>query len=304
MRHSLLLVLATAVWVGCYDFGSVSGQPPSEGGASSGSGSGAVGDGGAGESGGSSGSSSGGASSGGDASAAFCASLSPAPTFCEDFEQASWASHWDQLIQQNGSVTVDSVLPFSNQPDSLLTQTSAALSGQATEADALKQLAAYQGKAIHLTASFEMNVQEWDSASSGQVIAFEIIFKNSSAQFNQIVLNLGSLGSTGVTAQIAENAQGVDGGGAGYNSYPFGTHPPTKQWTKIDVDLVVASPTGSGSNVITVKLDGAPQLSQQALGVPLQGGVPWVHLGIGYVATPSSGWAVRYDNLVVDVTTL
>jgi hypothetical protein len=187
------------------------------------------------------------------------------------------------------------------------TETAAA---QSAEADELIQFAQLQnmplqGKALKIAASFEMNVEQWDSSTSGQIIAFEIIFKVSPTQFNQIVLNLNSLGSNGVTAQIAENAQGLDGGPAGYNNYPFTDHPPTNAWTKVDVDLVIPSPSGSGSNTFTVTLGGKTQYSQQPLQVPLQNGVPWVHLGIGYQAAGSAkGWAVRYDNFTVDISTL
>jgi hypothetical protein len=286
-RPALVVSVALAACVGCFNFGSVSGGT-ADGGPDSGN----VPEGGGGEGGG-----------GVDGGGSFCASLSPTPTFCDDFDEATSPTGWDQIIQNNGAVTVDSLLAFSK-PGSMLAETSAAVGGQQTEADVLKQFASLQGKAIQISASFEMNVQTWDPSSSGQILAFEIIFKNSSSTFNQIVLNLNSLGASGVSAQIAENAQGADGGEAGYNSYPLSTHPPTKTWTKVEVDLVIASPTSAASNVITVKLDGATQLSQQALQVPLQGGSPWVHMGIGYVATPAGAWAVRFDDLVVDIKSL
>lgn len=245
-----------------------------------------------------------GGATGSDAGTFSCASLKPQPTFCDDFDGPSEPRGWDLLEQTNGQVTVDSLAipPAPSMPNSLLAAASAAAG---TEADALKQFSTYAGEAVHITASFEMNVQQVDSSPSGQIIAFEVIFKNSSSTFNQIVLNLNSLGSTGgVSAQIAENAQGVDGGEAGYNSYPLPDHPPTKAWTKVDVDLVVASPNGSAANKITVTLDGKTELDQQALQNALQGGSPWVHLGIGYEAPGTSGWAVRYDNFVFDISKL
>jgi hypothetical protein len=277
--------------VGCFDFGSVSNGAP-DGGSDATSAADA------------SGTDGGGASDASGGGSGYCALLTPAPTFCDDFDETGAQGEWDQIVQATGcSVSVDTTMPFAGS-GSLLAQTPTSVMGDVLEADALKQFMSFQGKAIKISASFEMNVETWDPSSSGQIIAFEIIFKNSPMTFNQIVMNLSSLGSGGVTAQIAENAQGADGGAAGYNSYPFASHPPTGMWTMVEVDLVVASPMSATSNEVSVTVGGVPQLTQQALGVPLQGGSPYAHLGIGYVSAPGGAWKVEYDNFVVDVSTL
>jgi hypothetical protein len=246
-------------------------------------------------------------SSGGDSpdsSAPFCESLSPAPTFCDDFDEGDSGSFatWDQVIQSSlGSVSRSTTFAYSA-PYSMLAQTSAVSSGTYAEADVLKEFATFAQQGVSISMSFEMNLQAWDSSTSGQIIAAEVIFKNSSTQFNQIVLNLDSLGTSGVSAQIAENAQGADGGEAGYNSYPLDSHPATQSWTKVEIDLSIPSYQGSTSNTVSVKLDGQTVLASQALSVSIQGGIPWVHLGIGYVATPATPWIVYYDNFVADIT--
>jgi hypothetical protein len=278
--------------VGCFDFGSVS-----NGGGSSSGGTGSSGSG----SSSSSSSSSGGSGSGGGS---FCANQPSTTTFCDDFDEPSWMGNWDQVFQQNGSVTVDGLaMPAApSTPNSLLAQTSAAVAGVYTEADALKEFSQFQGKPIQITATFEMNIQTWDTMSSGLCIAFEVIFKTSDSQFNQIVVNLRSLGTAGVTAQIAENAQGADGGiEPGGASVPFADHPPTQTWAKVEVDLLIANPTGTGGNTVSVKLNDMPEITAQALNLPLQGGPPVFHLGLGYVQAPAMPWAIRYDNFVVSI---
>lgn len=289
----------TLVSAGCYDFGSVSGgvrdggSPGVEGGSPSG------GDAGSGGSDAQVPPPGDGSSSGGG----FCASLSPTPTFCDDFDEyeTSTLTSWDQSIEANGSVGLTTIGPFSR-PSAMTAQTNIASVGENTEADVLKAFSAYQNKGIAIAIAFEVNIQQWDTATTGQIIAFEVIFKNSPTQFNQIVLNLNSLGVGGVSAQIAENATGADGGAAGYNSYPFKSHPATNAWTKVEVSLSVPNPTGTQSNTVTVKVDGVTQIDAQALQVPLQGGTPYVHLGIGYVATPATAWVVHYDDLVANIT--
>jgi hypothetical protein len=238
----------------------------------------------------------------------FCASQAAPPqsttrVFCDAFDEydGSTLSAWDQALAYNGSVGLTSLSPFSP-PSAMAAQTSIASMGETTEADVLKAFSEFATKNILITASFEMRIQQWDPATTGQIIAFEVIFKNSSAQFNQIALNLNSLGADAVSAQIAENATGVDGGPAGYYSYLFPSHPKTQDWTKVEMTVSAPDVMGADSNTVTVALDGVTQINAQALQAPLQGGTPYIHLGIGYVATPAMAWAVQYDNFLVTIS--
>ena len=293
--------VAVAVLIGgggaaCYDFSSVTGGPPRDAGADASTGGGGGGDG----------------SSSADSSPAggggFCASLSPTPNFffCDDFDdyETSSLTKWDQSIEANGTVGLTSIAPFSK-PNAMSAQTSIAAVGVNTEADVLKAFSTYADRGIELKTSFEMDIEQWDPATSGQIIAFEVIFKGLPPQFNQIALNLNSLGVGGVSAQIAENATGADGGAAGYNSYPFKSPPVTKGWTKVEVTVSVPNPVGATSNTVTVTLDGVTQMDAQPLQVPLQKGwTPDVHLGISVnnYAAPAGAWVVQYDNFVTTIT--
>ena len=291
------VLCAAAAGVGCFNFGSVSGGTPNDAGSQPGQ----------------TGSDGSTASSGdGGGGQNYCATLTaPAQAktsrFCDDFDLYPSASvdNWSQTVAQNGTVSVDKLLYFSG-PASLLTETASAAAGVQAEADVLKAFSDFTNKGVAIAITFEMNIETWDPGSDAQIIAFEVIFKNSPAQFNQIVLNLNSQGSGGVAAQIAENATGADGGETGYNSYPFAANPKTKTWTQVEVDLNIPNPNGTQSNSVTVKLDGKTQVSSQALQLPLQQGTPYVHLGIGYVQ-PAAGasaapWVVHYDNFVADIT--
>jgi hypothetical protein len=239
--------------------------------------------------------------------ASLMASATP-PAFCDDFDNEDGGAFaiWDQQVTSmgSGSVTVDALLSWSP-PNSLLAQTSALTSGAYGEADLLKAFDQYMGHGISLTMTFEMYVQDWDTSTSGEIIAAEVLFKNSSIQYNQLAFNLLSLGSAGVAAQFIENATEADGGTSplDYNFYPLQTHPAAKGWTSVEIDLSIPSYIGSSSNSVTVKLQGKPALDSQQLSVPIQGGIPVVHLGIGAVDfTPATAWAINYDNLVVNIS--
>jgi hypothetical protein len=248
-------------------------------------------------------------SSGSDSGAPFCktvlASASP-PTFCDDFDDEDGGpfATWNQPILSMGSVTPDSVLFFSR-PNSLLAQTSALLTGAYAEADLPKVYGDDVGKGLSITMTFAMNVQSWDNSTSGQIIAAEVFFKSTSVQFNQISLNLLSIGAAGVTAEISNYRTEADGGTGPDDdqTIPFSTNPVTKNWTNVEIDLSLPSYQGSSSNTVTVKLDGQTVVTTQPLTVALQGGVPSVNLGIGAVdSTPSTPWAINYDNFTVTIT--
>jgi hypothetical protein len=232
----------------------------------------------------------------------FCQSLSPSATFCDDFDEEDGGTFlkWDKVgVDPQGSVSLDGNLFFSS-ADSMVAQTGALASGVSSEADLLKEFQQYAQEPISITMTFEMNVQAWDTSTSGQIIAAEVIFVNSPTQYNQIVLNLNSIGAGGVSGQIAENAE-LEDGGTPYNNYPLQSHPGTKTWTPVEIDLSVHDFSGSMSNVVTVKLGQQTVLDTQALGIPLQGGVPWIHLGIGYVGASTTPWIVNYDNFAVTI---
>jgi hypothetical protein len=230
----------------------------------------------------------------------FCANQSGL-TFCDDFdeEDAGAFANWDQIIANTqGSVTLDSTLSTSP-PNSMSAQMGALVGGSSSEADLLKSFQEFQGKGITIVMQFDMDVQAWDSSTMGQIIAAEIIFKNSTNQYNQIVFNLNSIG-TGVTGQIAENAVLGDGGQPYYN-YVFSQHPATKKWTHVEIDMSIPSYSSSSFNTVAAKLDGQTVLDTTPLQIGIQDGTPVAHLGIGYIVSATSPWVVNYDNFTLKI---
>jgi hypothetical protein len=287
-----LVGLMSAGASGCYDFSSVG---PRNGGVDAGSNSGTDANVGMDDTGAPASDSSSDSSGGNGCNATFCDNF-------DEYEGGTTIGNWDQTIQPNGAVGLTSINAFS-MPYSMSAQTNIAAIGVNTEADVLKAFSEFKDTNVHIVATFEMNIQVWDPATTGQIVAFEVIFKVNSAQYNQIVINLNSLGAGEVSAQVAEAATGADGGATGYNSYPFKSHPATKTWIKVGVDLSIPNASGSQSNTVSVTVDGVTQIDAQ-LTLPIQQGeTPYVHLGIGYVntiTTAAGAWSMLYDDFVVN----
>ena len=231
---------------------------------------------------------------------AYCASLSPAPTFCDDFDTKPIGEQWDGVEDSNGIVGIDTIA-FDSAPSSLAAKSSASPSGQSIRSVTKKSFTEFTGKPITLRMSFALRVDQIDPKTSAQIVAFGVLF-GEDGNFNQVVLNLSSTGS-GVVAQVSENAQGPTTSDNGYEVHgPFDKRPSASDWTDVRIEIDVHNPTGSG-NSLRVYFDQVVQYDG-ALILPLKGGTPRIELGIGWANTPSAPWSIRYDNVVVDLKNL
>jgi hypothetical protein len=293
-----LAPVAAVAWLGCLDVASVTGGSSDAGSDSGGSSS----DSGPASDSGSNADSSG--SSGGP----FCASISPTPTLCDDFDEANSAGfpNWDAPNVSSGTGTVALASLAFSKPNSMVANTTSLAQYAYGQADLSKSFSNYAGHALLVTLTYEMNVQTWDTNVGGEIFATGLVFVNSGPEYHQVVLNLISTGG-GVSAQIAENATGVDGGVIGYQKHPISQHPMTSGWQKIEIDYSIPAYNGSSGNVVTVKFDGTTVLGSDPLTVPFSAGTPVVHLGIGSVSTSNgsaSPWSVNYDNVLVNITSM
>jgi hypothetical protein len=248
----------------------------------------------------------------------FCQKVTPTPTFCDDFDQTDAGTQtfplWDSTYTNLGTVVRTGTTSVSG-PNSMLAETTAIWA----EADLLKSFPNCQRKGVVIKTSFDLYIQTVDSSSNGEMIAAELIFFNTGSQFNQISFNLDSLGSGTVSALVGENGQGPDGGLLTYQTHTITAKPVTGQWFNVEIDYSVPSCVetedagvckGSSQNTVTVKFGQNTVLDSQPLALPIQGGVPTLHLGIG-IAEPRTGtaatgiWNVYYDNFaatLVEVT--
>jgi hypothetical protein len=239
----------------------------------------------------------------------FCSSQVPAPTFCDDFDDYSSTgtptfNKWDPASGANtgGVLALETVLTVSP-PNALEAQGTVPAAGINSEEDLVKSYSQFDTKPITLDAKFAFNVQDLDTTSGASIIAFELIFDQPGG-FHQIVLNIVSLGDGTISARMAQN-EDFDGG-TPYAPYSFSDSPLTKQWNQIEVTIDIVSPTGTAGNTVSVILNKQTELDAEPLTVPLIGGVPRVHLGLGSVnsgnAQAGVGWSVVYDNFAMNLT--
>jgi hypothetical protein len=86
---------------------------------------------------------------------------------------------------------------------------------------------------------------------------------------------------------------------------PFTLKPTVGQWMKVEIDIDILNPEGTGNNM-RVRLDGMSALDTQ-LKLALKGDIPRLELGVGWVDSatkPTQTWAVRYDDFLVETTAL
>ncbi len=247
---------------------------------------------------------SGGNGSGGG-SGAFCAQhMAPPAVFCDDFDSKPLGTVWPGVTATNGSATDDPGAAFST-PNSMLSVANGVAAGGSVRAVSTLSFPSYSNatKGYDLRTSFELRVDQFDSNSGAKNIAFSYLFGPDN-DFNQIVMNLVSTG-TAVSIQVAENSQVFGASTSDYQLYgPFIPKPATGEWMKVELDLDVVAPSGSG-NGLHVKLN-EQDTFDTTLKFALKGGTPRLELGVGWVdsTVATQIWKVRYDDFLVEAMSL
>jgi len=224
-----------------------------------------------------------------DAGASFCASLSPAPTFCDDFdEDASLASDWTYFSinpADAGSVVVDTAA-YVSPPASLAAQVGPGTSNTAgLVAQVTKQFLTPATASAHL--EYRLRIDSIDSVENE--LFSQLGFKGGGATPYLLDVYLGP------GAFLEEEIPGD--AGVTFKEYPLAQQPLVGVWSLValDVDFVGA----------TVKLTVDKTVAFQGpLDQGYTSGPPVLSIGVGYYAgSPRtvSGGAAHFDNVVLDV---
>jgi hypothetical protein len=217
------------------------------------------------------------------ADAGFCASLSPAPKLCDDFDEpdggfAKWSLQYEF---GGGTLAIDSAESRSA-PSSLLVST------PATANNAGARLAITPpGTAQHVSFGFDLKVDTRDPQSGYAEIGYIVV--TAGFQDNFYLRIYTDPTNNAFTAESYPDGASVPHNLTLSTSISFDT------WRRVVVDVDLAT-----AHAVTVTVDGV-MAAQQALEPTLyMPGKLEVRPGIGYAAGPSSGWALRYDNVTVD----
>ena len=223
---------------------------------------------------------------GGDGGARFCASLVPAPMFCDDFDVEDSFARWGGMrLNAGGSVAYDQGASRSA-PNSLLT-----IAPPNASAHGVGALQLSSASAVHrVRYAFDMRIDARDPQSAYAEASY-IRFGGATGLYAFYMRLYGDL-SSGTT--FTTEAYLPDGG---IPAHDMNVAAATfVDWMRVVVDLDLRT-----APHVSITIDGAlvrdmplePSLYPPALAT--------VETGIGYGGTPSSGpWKLRYDNVTVD----
>jgi hypothetical protein len=225
----------------------------------------------------------------------FCASRSPAPTFCQDFDEGPLPGNFSGESTVNGTLSLSKASVVSA-PYSLLAQDNA-LGACAGLNTALRNFfPALPTAATTFTLDFEIDPLNVDPNSGAALVVASLDFGDAANERYSIQLTLfqqGVAGSIGI--RLEEQAAYADGG-TFYEPHAL-QNMPSGAWTEVvlEVNLAPASATA------TVNYGSTPVLSDAPLTISLNPTNLMLTIGSAYESTPSSGWTTGYDNVALNI---
>jgi hypothetical protein len=226
----------------------------------------------------------------------FCASLSPSPLFCEDFDEGSYTQGWTYTHTVNGSLALDGT-EFHSAPASMIAQSGIAGAGTVDVA-AYRAFALTGTSSLAATVDLDMRIDRADADGGLAVIAQLGLLDGTGGGQYFVQLIAESHGAAPINAAINEAYFAT-----GTNSPPV-THPVAQTvaigaWTH--VTLAVTAPFAGGAGTETLSFDGT-QVGSSAINVPVQNFTEVLGVGLTFVQIPSNGWNALYDDVVFNAT--
>jgi hypothetical protein len=231
----------------------------------------------------------------------FCASKSPAPLFCDDFDTRSLAVAWDFLGNAGGTPVHDSTTSTSA-PSSLLIPISALAANANVYSVTAKQFPQFIGRPMHGEFGFQVRVDAIDiaHASDGIIAVFQTV--DNSGSRNWSIQLSASYSAGNVALLLVEYETANDGGANLYQEAALNKQIGLKEWHSIRMtfSLPVVPGLPGGANTASIYLDGvvAASLTLKAPVLPFP---PEIDLGSTYIATPSDAWTLRYDDAFCNI---
>ena len=226
-----------------------------------------------------------------DAPLRYCLSLSPAPTFCDDFDEgtpvgASWTNDMTTL---KSTVTLGQAIVRSA-PNAMVATTPPQSGTGSYPAAFLEK--DFTGTAHQVVFTADVYIEQADPTYMGAGATIMII------GFDGGLLRLNTHADT--STSVFDDYANPDGGANDlYAGPPEGFNVPQHQWVRFvmtaDADMKtigLTMNTGSGPQAVVPPGWPVPQN---------MGSNAKVFAGLYYANTTTSGWIVHYDNVVVNV---
>jgi hypothetical protein len=220
----------------------------------------------------------------------FCATRSPMPTFCSDFDRVPFPWGWDSVQESKGRATLDDHI-YLSPPHSLYVTTMPESTG-------------------YLYANVQKSFTEPLGDSQLQ-FDFYLDTVDPDAQYDKLMgLTLaGTSPEWGVffqlntATQLGIGTQEPGDGGVDYAGYDLGDAGGTvvlHKWVHVEVDTIKAA-SGTGIGEFQVMIDGELALPPVPVTSTAAFGPPTLALGLTGSNTPTGPWAVHIDNVTFNM---
>lgn len=230
------------------------------------------------------------------ADAPYCASLSPRPLFCDDFDNNPLSAVWDQIGDGQG-VAEQSTFTFTSPPRALRIATNPLDAGVQPYAIVNKSFPAFAGTPAHPIASFAVRVDAIDPVKTG--LLGVIGWRTQAGAYYNLELSAQAAGTAAARLTLAESSTSTNG--LLYDARAFTTLVPLREWHRVTIDATItdlAAP--AGANHVKAYLDGVLQVDKALLYAVKTAPIRF-ELGTSYIDSPSAPWTFFFDDASIDI---
>jgi hypothetical protein len=228
------------------------------------------------------------------ATVGYCASLSPAPDFCDDFDEGAANPAWDQVTSLGGAVAVDAAESVSA-PDSMVSTVDANQAEGSVDLAGYKSLTSKQGVAGTATLDFEIRIDAGDISSAADAVLGAIQLYDGNALYD-LELEVSYASASTYAVSLTEDSPSVP--------HATGATLALGAWTHVTLSVVLPAGNG-GATTATMTIDGSSTLSTTVHvlsgGHAIANPIPEALVGPTFATPAAGGWSVRYDNVTFDV---
>jgi hypothetical protein len=223
----------------------------------------------------------------------FCASLSPQPLLCDDFDEHALPDIWPEFNQVGGTLSLDSTA-FLSPPNSLSIMSDPLSSGQSYDTS-LRRVFPLASPPNAVSLAFSLQSVSADPALNDAIVIVALDFLDADTDRYTVQITLFQEG-IGLGLRLEEQARFRDGTSS-YMTQPLPDSITAETWTDVRLVVTRASPTAASARVTfngATEIDTPLVLSVAATSVQ-------VDIGSSFETEPSAGWTNRYDNVVFDI---
>jgi hypothetical protein len=228
----------------------------------------------------------------GEAGAAtYCATLSPSPAFCDDFDEHALPGDWT-LDDVGGLFTEDSS-SFVSRPNSLLAAYNPLASGELLDTR-LRTPLSLPATLGNIVLEFQLEPVSADPTVGNAAVVAALDFTDAANNRYTVQFTLVQE-QIGIALRLEEQSGFVDGG-TSYSPHPLADPLPPQGWTNIRL-VVTRSSATTASALVTfnghVELNASLEMTVDPTDLQLT-------IGSIFETEPSGGWQNRFDNVSVD----